>query len=134
MTVSIRAISVLLIAWLTAAPLSPCCWPTSTAHRDQAKQEAPAGQHMHHHHGAPDVAVSTTAPVMRAAAVDECGTESLQAVLTTRAFVPSDVMRKTDLTFANAVALQMSLIRSARSDAAPPGCSPGAAFLNPLRV
>jgi hypothetical protein len=136
MTFSIRAVSVLLVVWLgAAASFHPCCWSIN-AHGHQAQQEAPAvRQHTHHHHGAADSSVSvTTAPVIAATAADECDRESLQAVLTTRAFVPFDVMRESELTFANLVTLQVSPIRGERSDAAPPGCSPGAAFLNPLRV
>ena len=136
MTFAIRAINLLFIVWLTAAAsLPPCCWSMTGTHDHQAQHEAPAmDQHTHHHHEAPDSAVSTAATVLTATTAHDCDAESVQAFLTTRAFVPLDATRTADLEFANVVAAHVSTIWCACADPAPPGGSPGSAFLSPLRV
>jgi hypothetical protein len=137
MTFAVRALSSLLIVWLTAAASIPlCCWSISSAHSHQEQQEASTvHQHAHHHHGGADSAVSTTAaPVMSAMPAHDCDTESVEAVVTTRPSLSFADMRAADAIFAEVVVPHVSATGSERSDSAPPGGLPGSAFLNPLRV
>ncbi len=137
MQFAVRALSLLLIVWLTAAAsFPPCCWSMASAHDHQVRQNASPTDFQpqaHHHHDSADSAVPATgAAVMSPIPIHNCDTEWVEAVATTRV-----TLSCVDLHAAGAVDVvvpKAAALVAKRSDSAPPGKLSGSAFLNPLRI
>jgi hypothetical protein len=138
MQFAVRALSLLLIVWLTAAAsFPPCCWSMASAHDHQAPEQASASpdrQHQHHHHGSDVVAPSAEAPLISAIPAHICDTESVEALATPRTLLSFVGLLAERATSAGVVTAQTSATGGERPDSVPPGSSPGSAFLNPLRI
>jgi hypothetical protein len=139
MQFAVRALSLLLIVWLTAAAsFPPCCWSMASANDHQAPEHAsaPSAQpHQHHHPDSSDVVVpSSEAPLMSAIPAHSCETEPVEALAPTRTLLPFAGLLAAGAASADIVTLQVPATLDERSDSVPPGGSPGSAFLSPLRI
>jgi hypothetical protein len=138
MQFAVRALSLLLIVWLTAvASFPPCCWSMASAHDHPARHSASPTEfqpHAHHHHDSADSAVPATgAAVVSPIPVHNCDAESAEVVATTRVTLSCIDLRAAGASSMDAVVPQASALAE-RSDSAPPGKLSGSAFLNPLRI
>jgi hypothetical protein len=135
MTCAVRALSLFLTVWMTAAAaFPPCCWSMTAAHEHHAPQEAApsaAASHDHHHHSSaePPVALSVSA-----VPVHDCDTERAEAIATprpSRSSIDQRMVIDAPVAFAmpHASAPRANLIQNA-----PPGTSFDSAFLKPLRL
>ena len=139
MQFAVRALSLLLIVWLTAvASFPPCCWSMASAHDHQVQQNASPTDFQpqaHHHHNSADSAVSATlAAVMSPIPIDNCDTESIEAVATTRVTLSCVDLHAAGARSVDGVVPKAAALVAKRSDSAPPGKLSGSAFLNPLRI
>jgi hypothetical protein len=136
MQFAVRALSLLLIVWLTAAAsFPPCCWSMAIAH-DQVPEQAsaPLDQPHQHHHGSGDVvAPSPDAPLISAIPA-RCESESVEALVTPRTPLSVAGLLAACATPADVLTPPASARSSERRYAAAPSISPGSAFLNPLRI
>src|SRR5688500_18272594 len=92
MTFAVRALSMLLIVWLTTAAAFPCCWSIAGAHDHHAQEKASASPeaHPHHHDDGSDLtAAPAELPLISAAPVRTCDADSVKPLLTHRTQVPS---------------------------------------------
>ena len=139
MTFAVRALSLFLTVWLTAAAaFPPCCWSMTYAHEHQetpdgSRSDAAAAEH-HHHGSADSVAPSGTASVLSSVPAYDCDTESADAATITSAPRPPADARVAGDTSVDMVAPPVSAHMFARGALSPPGTSSGAAFLSPLRI
>jgi len=138
MTLAVRALSVFLTVWLTAAAsFPPCCWAMANAHDHRAPQEAaasPVRSHDHHHHGTNVSTAPTAALAVSAVPAHDCDTEPAEAVATPRAPLSSVDLRAATEISAAGMAPHASASRVDLSVFAPPGALSDSAFLNPLRI
>jgi hypothetical protein len=138
MNAAVRALSLLLTAWLTvAASFPPCCWSMAGAHDHQTRQPASTTSvqpHAHHHGNAESASLGASARALSAIPPHECETRSMEAVATPRASLSSIDLRSGDAQWAYPVVAPVSSAWRERSDAAPPGSCSDSAFLNPLRI
>jgi len=139
MQFAVRALSLLLIVWLTAvASFPPCCWSMASAHDHPARHSASPTEfqpHAHHHHDSADSAVPATgAAVVSPIPVHNCDAESAEVVATTRVTLSCVDLRAARASLMDAVVSQAAALGAERSDSAPPGKLSGSAFLNPLRI
>jgi hypothetical protein len=139
MQFAVRALSVFLTVWLTAAAaFPPCCWSMTYAHEHSETQDRSMGDAAtdeHHHHGsAESVAPSTTSSVLSSIPAYDCDTESADAATITSApRLPADAGVAGER--ASDVVVPPELARAfTRADLSPPGTTFSAAFLNPLRI
>src|SRR5688500_9057453 len=126
MKFAVRALSLFLTVWLTAAAaLPPCCWSMTYAHEHQDTQDrfmsdAPAAEH-HHHGSAESVAPSGTTSVLSSIPAYDCDTESADAAtITSPAKRPADAGVAGE-TAVDIVAPRVSAHIFARTDLSPPG-------------
>ena len=139
MTFAVRALSVFLTVWLTAAAaFPPCCWSMTYAHEHQetpdgSRSDAAAAEH-HHHGSADSVAPSGTTSVLSSVPAYDCDTESVDAATITSAARPPADARLAGDSAVDVVAPPVSARMFARADLSPPGTSSSAAFLSPLRI
>jgi hypothetical protein len=139
MQFAVRALSLLLIVWLTAsASFPPCCWSMANARDHQAQHNASRTDFhadAHHHHDNADSAVpATRASLMSPIPAHNCDRESVEAVATTRVTLSSVGLRAAGASSVDAVVPQAAALGAERSDSSPPGRLSGSAFLNPLRL
>jgi hypothetical protein len=139
MQFSVRALSLPLIVWLTAAAsFPPCCWSMAGAHEHQVQQNASPADFQpqaHHHHDSADSAVSETgAAVVSPIPIHPCNTESVEAVATTRVILSCPDLHAAGASSVDVVVPKATALAAKRSDSAPPGKLSGSAFLNPLRI
>src|SRR5687767_2555263 len=139
MKLAVRALSVFLTVWLTAAAaFPPCCWSMTYAHEHPETQDRSRGDAAtdeHHHHGSADsVAPSAISSVLSSIPAYDCDTESADAATITSApRLPADAglvgERASDVVVSPVLARAL-----ARADLSPPGAPFSAAFLNSLRI
>ena len=139
MQFAVRALSLLIIVWLTAvASFPPCCWSMASAHDHPARHSASPTEfqpHAHHHHDRADSAGSATGvAVISPIPVHNCDAESAEVVATTRVPLSCVDLRAAGASSMDAVVPQASALGAERSGSAPPGKLSGSAFLNPLRI
>jgi hypothetical protein len=139
MQFAVRALSLLLIVWLTAAAsFPPCCWSMASAHDHPARHDASRTDFhadAHHHHDNADSAMpATRAAVMSPIPAHNCHTESVEAVATTRVTLSCVGLRAAGSSSVDAVVPQDAALGAERSDYSPPGILSGSAFRNPLRL
>lgn len=139
MQCAVRALSLFLTVWLTAASaFPPCCWSMTYAHEHQ---ETPDGSGSdartaeHHHHGsAGSVAPSGTTSVLSSIPAYDCDTASAEAATLTSAARLTAHAGLAGERASDVVVPPVSRRVFARADLSPPGTSSSAAFLNPLRI
>jgi hypothetical protein len=140
MTFAVRALSVFLTVWLTAAgAFPPCCWSMPSAHAHQqaaagAPIDATPAAHHHEHHGTGD-ADTDAGPesVVSALAASDCDAAFADAATTTGAVKRAALRPALSNTDAS-ILPSTSGHDGARSDTSPPGSSFPSAFLSPLRI
>jgi hypothetical protein len=139
MKLAVRALSLFLTVWLTAATaFPPCCWSMTYAHEHQetsdgSRDDAAAAEH--HHHGTADtVAASATSFVLSAIPAYDCDTESADAAtITSVPRLPIHAGLASERA-SDVVVPALSTRAFAHADLSPPGTSSSAAFLSPLRI
>lgn len=142
MTVAIRALTIFLSLWLTAATaFPPCCWSMGDAHEHQqapdiAQSHAASNEHHHDHHGGddpnPDV-VGTAVPAPSMIPSYDCDA-TLADTAMTAGVVTRAVLRPTGTDASASVVPTVSAHEVAGSDTSPPGAAVNSAFLSPLRI
>ena len=140
MTFTVRALSVFLAMWLTAASaFPPCCWSMSSAHAHQPVPDsapsdaATSAEHHHNHHGNDDSdAVGGAAPALSSIAAYDCDAELADAAAT-MAVVKRAALRPMAESAADFV-VPISAHAVAGSNTSPPGSTFTSAFLSPLRI
>jgi hypothetical protein len=139
MQLAVRALSLFLTVWLTAAAaFPPCCWSMTYTHEHQqapgsAGSDASSAEH-HHHGSAASIAVDGTTSVLSAIPAYGCDTEPADAATMTSAARPPADARPAGKTAMDFVVPPMSTHVVARADLSPPGATSSSAFLNPLRI
>jgi hypothetical protein len=136
MTCAVRALSVFLTVWLTAAAaFPPCCWSMAGGHEHEPTQAAAARAvpaHDHHHHASSEAAPLKTLAVA-AVPVHDCDTGSAEVIATPRPLTSID-LRAVIPTPPGITMPRASAPRSGLSGFAPPAALFDSAFLNPLRI
>jgi hypothetical protein len=140
MRFAVRALSVFLTVWLTAAgAFPPCCWSMASAdaHQqapDTASSDATPSAHHRDHHGSGDADSGTyTESLLSALPASDCDAELADA--TTTAGVAKRVALRPALAKSDAsIPPPTSEHDVVRSDTSPPGSSLTPAFLSPLRI
>lgn len=140
MTFAVRALSVFLTVWLTAAAaFPPCCWSMASAHAHQPTADRAPGAgtsagHHHDHHGRGDANTAAgTVSVVSAVPADDCDAEFADAA-TTMGAVKRAALRPAPQSAAAFVLPAVSGPDVASPDSSPPGASFTSAFLSPLRI
>ena len=135
MRLGVRILSVCLVASLTVvAAFPPCCWSMADADHHLARSESSTSNvrvDEHHHHGAAEATLPASTTVRDAQA---CNADITVMIATTG---PSFSMCELRATGASIPIFEVPASHTpfvSFSDLAPPGASPGAAFLNPLRI
>lgn len=139
MQLAVRALSLFLTVWLTAATaFPPCCWSMTYAHEhqqapDSSRSDASSAEH-HHHQGTASIAADGTTSVLSALPVYGCNTEPADAAtITSAARLPADA-RPAGKTAVDFDLPPISTHVVAPADLSPPGATSSSAFLNPLRI
>ena len=140
MTFAVRALSLFLTVWLTAATALPlCCWSMSSAHAhqqaaDSAASDATPAPHHHEHHGGGDSETGTDpASVVSAVPAHDCDAAFADAATTT-GIVKRAALRPAPADSYVSILPHASGHDVARSDTSPPGSSFTSSFLSPLRI
>ena len=140
MTIAVRALSLFLTVWLTAAAaFPPCCWSMAYAHEHQqtpdvARSDATSAEHHHDHPGSGDTrAVRGTESVLSSMSAYNCDVEFADSA-TTLSSVQRGAMHPTAESAVDFVVQTRSARDIPRSDTSPPGSTFPSAFLSPLRI
>lgn len=138
MTCAVRALSIFLTVWMTAAAaFPPCCWSMTVAHEHQVPQEAApraAPSHDHHHHGSSEPAAPAEVLTVSAVPVHDCDTESAEAIARSRPSHSSIDLRVVMAAPTGFTMPHASAPRAGVPEFAPPAAPFDSAFLRPLRV
>src|SRR5689334_11041631 len=135
MRLGVRILTACLTASLTVvAAFPPCCWSMAHANHHQALPESSTSDvrvDEHHHHGAAEATIPASTAVRDA---QRCNADIEVMIATAGPSFSMCELRATGATVSLFKAPASRAPFASFSDLAPPGASPGAAFLNPLRI